>query len=110
MNRRLSAVFLTTVGIVLILFMAAPSFAAMVTTARCGTRIIQVGMTKSQVLSACGKPTLQQEGRLGTGGADTWTYNRGTGRFMGVVRFVGGKVSSMERRDYGFAEPTYHTD
>jgi hypothetical protein len=110
MTRILSALFLATVVVSLILFMAVPTFAQTVSTARCGTRIIQAGSTKSEVLKACGKPTMQTEGRLGTGGSDTWTYNRGTGRFMGVIRFTGGKVSSISRKDYGFAEPTYYQD
>ena len=110
MNRTLIALFFATMVISLILFMAVPTFAQTVYTARCGTRIIQAGSTKSEVLKACGKPTTRTEGRIGTGGSDTWTYNRGPGKFMGVIRFTGGKVSSISKKDYGFAQPTYIQD
>ncbi len=110
MNTRLSRFSLATVVITLFLFITVPAFAASVFSARCGTRIIKYGTPQSQVLKACGRPTMQAAGRAGTGGSDTWTYNRGPGKFMGVIRFVDGKVSSIEKRGYGFADPNFHED
>jgi hypothetical protein len=77
---------------------------------RCSTKLVQVGDTKSDVLSKCGQPTSQAEGRLGTGGSDMWTYNRGPTASMVVVRFVGGKVSSIESAERGFVQPTFQQD
>jgi hypothetical protein len=75
---------------------------------RCGSKLIQIGMTKQQILAACGKPTTESPGRHG-GGA-VWTYNRGTTGFTGILRFTGPQLTSIERGDYGFAQPVYGED
>ena len=73
MNRRLSAVFLTTVGIVLILFMAAPSFAAMVTSARCGNpRFFQLAESLHCRQRAGSEQEVLTPGRIIEEPADSW--------------------------------------
>jgi hypothetical protein len=76
---------------------------------RCGTKIVQVGVdTKSSVLAKCGTPTTRNPGRRG--GGEVWTYNRGAGRFMGILRFTGPNLTAIEKSDYGFAQPTQYED
>ena len=113
MHKKSSALTLGVVVITLALMMAIPARAQMgqskLTGARCGTKLIQIGVdTKSSVLKKCGKPTTESPGRRG-GGA-IWTYNRGTGRFMGIIRFTGPNLTSIEKADYGFAQPVYRED
>jgi hypothetical protein len=79
------------------------------TGARCGTYLIQIGKdTKSTILKKCGRPTTESPGRRG-GGA-VWTYNRGSGKFMGILRFTGPTLTAIEKGDHGFAQPIYQDD
>ena len=76
---------------------------------RCGTKLIQAGKdTKESVLAKCGQPTTRNPGRRG--GGEVWTYNRGTGKFMGILRFTGPNLTSIEKSQYGFAQPTQYAD
>lgn len=76
---------------------------------RCGTKLVQVGRdTKSSILSKCGSPTTRNPGRRG-GGA-VWTYNRGSGRFMGILRFTGPNLTAIEKAGYGFVQPIHQDD
>ena len=76
---------------------------------RCGTQLIQVGKdTQSSVLAKCGEPTTRNPGRRG--GGEVWTYNRGAGKFMGILRFTGPNLTAIEKSDYGFAQPTQYAD
>ena len=76
---------------------------------RCGTQLIQVGKdTQESVLAKCGEPTTRNPGRRG--GGQVWTYNRGPNKFMGILRFTGPNLTSIERADYGFAQPTQRKD
>jgi len=76
---------------------------------RCGTKLIQAGEdTKQSVLAKCGQPTTRNPGRRG--GGEVWTYNRGSTRFMGILRFTGENLTAIEKSDYGFAQPTYYED
>ena len=79
-------------------------------TFRCGGKIITSGMAMVDVLAKCGEPTLrsveevpQQVRRAngttytaGTITVETWTYDRGSSSFPAVLRFEGGKVTSIE--------------
>jgi hypothetical protein len=58
---------------------------------RCGTKLVQVGDTKDQILAKCGKPTTISPG------GEKWYYDRGSGRFSGFFRFTGPKLTSIER-------------
>ena len=76
---------------------------------RCGTQLIQVGKdTQSSVLAKCGEPTTKNPGRRG--GGQVWTYNRGPGKFMGILRFTGPNLTAIEKSEYGFAQPTQYAD
>ena len=72
---------------------------------RCGTRLVQVGDTKDKVYQACGKPTINQEGRLGTGGADVWYYNFGTNKRSVILKFTGSKLYAISYGSFGFSTP-----
>ena len=72
---------------------------------RCGTRLVQVGDTKDKVYRACGKPTIRQEGRIGTGGLDVWYYNLGSGRRSVMFKFTGTNLTFIEEGAYGFSTP-----
>ena len=79
------------------------------TGARCGTQLIQIGRdTKATILRKCGQPTTRNRGR--EGGGEVWTYNRGAGRFMGILRFTGPNLTAIEKADYGFVQPTPQQD
>ena len=102
------------VVVLLTLTMAAvPALAQMgqsvLSPVRCGTQLIQVGKdTKNSVLAKCGEPTTKNPGRRG--GGEVWTYNRGPGKFMGILRFTGPNLTSIEKSEYGFAQPTQYAD
>jgi hypothetical protein len=113
MKIRYYALMLTIALITVTLMVAVPALAQLgqskLTGARCGTKLIQIGVdTKSSIMKKCGKPTSESAGRRG-GGA-VWTYNRGTGRFMGILRFTGPTLTAIEKADYGFAQPTFRED
>jgi hypothetical protein len=104
---------LLTVLLLSVTMMAIPALAQMgqsvLSPVRCGTKLIQAGTdTKSTVLAKCGAPTTRNPGRRG--GGEVWTYNRGAGRFMGILRFTGPNLTSIEKSDYGFAQPTQYED
>ena len=67
---------------------------------RCGDYLVSVGDLMSDVLAKCGPPTVKNPGER-EGGA-TWIYNRGSGQFTVILRFVGPTLSSIELTDqYG---------
>jgi len=104
---------MAVVLITLTLMLAVPALAQMgqsrLTGARCGTKLIQIGVdTKNSILANCGKPTTRNPGRRG--GGEVWTYNRGAGKFTGILRFTGPNLTAIEKGDYGFAQPTFGDD
>jgi hypothetical protein len=111
MSRRSSG--LTLIVVILTLMMALPALGQMgqsvLSPVRCGTKLIQVRKdTKESVLAKCGKPTTRNPGRRG--GGEVWTYNRGPGKFMGILRFTGPNLTAIEKSDYGFVQPTQYED
>ena len=110
MNKRSSLLIISAVLTTFTLLIVVPNLYGMMNSFRCGTRLVQLGDKQSDVLARCGPPTSQVQGRLGTGGSDRWTYNRGSTQAMVVVRFVGGKVSSIESAERGFVQPTFQED
>lgn len=111
MSRRSSG--LTLIAVLLTLMMALPALGQMgqsvLSPVRCGTKLVQVRKdTKESVLAKCGEPTTRNPGRRG--GGEVWTYNRGSGKFMGILRFTGPNLTAIEKSDYGFAQPTYYKD
>jgi hypothetical protein len=93
-----------------LLLLAASPAPAQDDTFRCGGKIITTGMTMVDVSAKCGEPTLrtveevpQQVRRAngstyvaGTVTVEVWTYDRGSSSFPAVLRFEGGKVTSLE--------------
>ena len=79
-------------------------------TFRCGGKIISSGMTMVDVLAKCGEPTLRNVEEVpqhvrrangstyvaGTVTVEVWTYDRGSSSFPAVLRFEGGKFTSIE--------------
>ena len=86
---------------------------------RCGDRLIQVGESMAGVKATCGSPTDVQHstvvsatttgigaGTRSTTGAEipveTWTYNRGPDQLMVSIRFMDGRVVSIDTlHEYG---------
>lgn len=102
-----------TVVMLTVSMMALPGLAQMgqsvLSPVRCGTKIIQIAVdTKESVLAKCGEPTTRNPGRRG--GGEVWTYNRGPGKFMGILRFTGPNLTAIEKTDYGFVQPTQYED
>ena len=64
---------------------------------RCGTRLVQVGDTKEQILAKCGQPTRIDPGTRG--GVEIWYYDGSSGTFSGFLRFTGPNLTSIERSD-----------
>ncbi len=79
-------------------------------TFRCGGKLINTGMAMVDVLAKCGEPTLRTVEEVpqhvrrangstyvsGTVTVEVWTYDRGSSSFPAVLRFEGGKVTSIE--------------
>jgi hypothetical protein len=113
MNKIPAVLMFLLVLITLTAMLAVPALAQMgqsvLSPVRCGTKLIQIGKdTKSTILRKCGQPTTQYPGRRG-GGA-VWTYNRGAGRFMGILRFTGPNLTAIEKGDHGFVQPIAQDD
>jgi hypothetical protein len=73
---------------------------------RCGSDLVQIGDFKADVLMKCGEPFLKDTvyvdnderitGAVDKHGhclaVDQWTYNPGSGQFLTVLDFRGGKL------------------
>ena len=88
-------------------------------TFRCGSRIISEGDTIEKVLQYCGEPAgrertwMRRQPRFEYAGqeipfegtedvpVDLWTYDFGPNRLMRRVRFIAGKVDSVETLEHG---------
>jgi hypothetical protein len=103
----------------LLLAVVAVPHAAASDTLRCGSRIISEGDTIDEVLAYCGAPVakkrtwITRQPRFEYGGqeipfqgsedvpVDLWTYDFGANRLMRRIRFVAGKVDSIETLEHG---------
>lgn len=107
MSKRLSVFVICVVLITATAMMAVPAIAqtgqSVLTPVRCGTKLVQIGDTKEQVLAKCGAPYYRYPGT--EGGGEMWVYNRGSGRFSGFMRFTGNRLTAIEKTGYGFTEP-----
>ena len=108
MKKASSMLLMAFVLSAVIVLMPVPALAQMVTSAKCGTKIVQVGDTKDQVLAKCGQPTTITPGRRG--GGEVWHYNPGSGKFTGIARFTGSKLTSIELGGRGYTQPTPKTN
>jgi Protein of unknown function (DUF2845) len=113
-------------GILAVSFFVSPAFAD---TFRCGQKLVREGDTKAEVLIRCGEPLTKDASRTLVGvnkvtttdklpvgnigitettreatraeyaDVETWTYNAGTGKFLRILTFVGGRLSKVETGD-----------
>jgi len=97
------------------------SAAASADTLRCGSKIISEGDTIEKVEQYCGEPVekmrtwMTRQPRFEYGGrevpfpgsedvpVDLWTYDFGANKLMRRIRFVAGKVDSIETLGHGTA-------
>ncbi len=86
---------------------------------RCGSKLITDGDTQEKVLQYCGEPVakkrtwISRQPRFEYGGqeipfqgsedvpVDLWTYDFGSSKLMRRIRFVAGKVDSIETLEHG---------
>ena len=86
---------------------------------RCGSRLVSEGDPVEKVLQYCGEPTetkrtwITRQPRFEYGGqeipfagsedvpVDLWTYDFGPNKLMRRIRFVAGKVDSIETLEHG---------
>jgi hypothetical protein len=86
---------------------------------RCGSKLITEGDTQEKVLQYCGEPVekkrtwITRQPRFELGGreipfegsedvpVDLWTYDFGSSKLMRRIRFVAGKVDSIETLEHG---------
>lgn len=114
-----------------VLFQAAPSpaWARSVSRFECGSRLVSVGDSRYEVLAKCGEPSWRdawEEERLERVGGvpyidgspyyasrvpiftnvhvliEEWVYNRGSSRFMRILRFENNRLINIEVGDYGY--------
>ena len=93
--------------------------AVLADTLRCSGKIISEGDTVDAVLDYCGEPVerkrtwITRQPRFEYGGqeipfqgsedvpVDLWTYDFGASKLMRRIRFVAGKVDSIETLEHG---------
>ena len=108
----------TSRGIVLLALLLLPTLGA-ADAMRCGSRLISEGDSIDKVREYCGEPSETQrtwivrQPRFEVGGqdipfpgeeevpVDLWTYDLGPNKLMRRIRFVAGKVDSIETLEYG---------
>jgi len=108
----------TSRGIVLLALLLLPTLGA-ADAMRCGSRLISEGDSIDKVREYCGEPSETQrtwivrQPRFEYGGqdipfpgeeevpVDLWTYDFGPNKLMRRIRFVAGKVDSIETLEYG---------
>ena len=93
--------------------------AASADSMRCGSQLVGEGDSIDEVLALCGEPAqrtrtwIARQPRFEFGGrevpfpgredvpVDVWTYDFGPSRLMRRVRFVAGKVESIDSLEHG---------
>jgi hypothetical protein len=112
----------TGLALLALLVLAVPLLlpaAASADSMRCGSQLVSDGDTIDEVLALCGEPAqrtrtwMTRQPRFEFGGrevpfpghedvpVDVWTYDFGPSRLMRRVRFVAGKVDSIETLEHG---------
>lgn len=100
------------------LLVALASPAARAESINCPGGIVQTGDSKLDLLAKCGRPSLVEDrateksafdarngvARRAFAPVDVWTYDFGRNRFTQLVRIVRGKIASIERGGYGYAD------
>jgi hypothetical protein len=119
------AVIMRVIQILMLFMLLTGAFSIYADSMRCGTKLVDTGDTKADVLMRCGEPMLKEVlGSEITGnqfrsdsdiksGENTdrdeirflnettemdeqWTYNPGWGKFLQLVIFRGGRVESIK--------------
>jgi hypothetical protein len=109
----------TPLVLVLALAAAAPAYASF----RCGSKLVNEGDTRGQVIAKCGEPTevdrrtVLREPIVWVGGrayrssiglaevpVEFWIYNLGPSKLMRRLVFEDGKVVDIETLGYGYIE------
>ena len=102
MKRLSSALFGAALILGLTILLAVPNSADAFYSFRCGTKLVRIGDTKTDVEKSCGPPTSKTL-RSSTGGAEVWIYNLGSSKTMRKLIFTGPKVTAIiGSNDYGF--------
>ncbi len=100
------------------LLLAAAAPAARADSINCPGGIVQTGDSKLDLLAKCGRPSLVEEPPPERGSfdvrngvarrvidpVDVWTYDFGRNQFMQIVRIVRGRIASIARGGYGYAD------
>jgi hypothetical protein len=63
----------------------------------CGSHLVSVGDSKSEVQAKCGKPSSKE----GRSKAEEWTYDSGPQSFVQILTFRGSRLVGMETGGYG---------
>jgi hypothetical protein len=105
-------------GVASALLVALAAGAARADSLACPGGIVQTGDTKLDLLAKCGRPTLVEDqtrerdtydarngvARRAVIPVDAWTYDFGRNRFIQVFRIARGRIVSIERGGYGYAD------
>jgi len=80
-------------NLVLLLTLTSISFSTLASgSLRCATKLVEQGMTKTDVVKICGEPSATQKN-------DTvWIYDRNPSELLKVVTFVNGEVEFIDER------------
>ena len=91
------------------LFVGVTEASAAMSAMRCGSGLVENGMTKRDVTSKCGRPDLKESVALkkigidvgtafpaSTAKVEAWHYNCGEGRFNQILYFDGGKLAVIK--------------
>jgi len=104
----------STLATALLLALGWASSALADDTFRCGSRIVNTGLAKKEVLAMCGEPTERETEEVpvmvrnangsmrqnGTVIVERWIYSRGNSQFPALLEFQEGKLKRIElKRD-----------
>jgi hypothetical protein len=92
-----------TIIIFLVLFLAGAGQVLAADTFRCGPELITRGDTTVETLLSCGEPSFREVLNPGFEGSrvENWFYNCGSGGFLHILRFVGGRLQDVKTEGYG---------
>ena len=88
---------------VFLLFLVLATSASAEDTFNCGSNVIVLGDTLERVRLLCGPPSSKDVIHPGIEGPqeEDWAYNCGTTGFLYILRFVDGKLESINTDGYG---------
>jgi hypothetical protein len=102
MKRLSSVLFGAALILGLTILLAVPNLAEAFNSFRCGTKVVRIGDTKTDIEKSCGPPTSKTL-RTATGGAEVWIYNLGSNKTMRKLIFTGPNVTAIiGSNNYGF--------